>query len=415
MLFARRMRSLFESIMMSLDSIRSNKLRSILTCLGIIIGVATVIGMMSIVEGIDGIVGKELNRIGASSFMLQKYPELSISMDWRKYHKRKDLTLEDVDAIQRGCPSVDLVSPTVSFGGKTISGGGEKTDPNVGLVGTTSVYPSIHGVDFSEGRCFIPLEDTKPRNVAILGQDVVDRLFHYGSPLGRYIRVDNMRLRVIGVLEKRGTVFGESQDNMVVIPMTVMAKHFNLRRRIEINIKARADAPIGRAIDEVRALMRVRHKLKANEEDDFEIETRDSITKAWTNLTGSIFAAAIGIAGISLLVGGIGIMNIMLVSVRERTREIGIRKALGARRKDISRQFLIEAGSLSLLGGLLGVAFGVGGLKLTMHYTDKVPIIITTYSIVLALTFSFFVGVFFGVYPARKAAKLDPIDALRYE
>ncbi len=413
--FLRGMRSLFESIKMSLDSIRSNKLRSILTCLGIIIGVATVIGMMSIVEGIDGIVGQELNRIGASSFMLQKYPALQISMDWRKYRKRKNLTLQDVEAIKQGCPSVDMVAPTVSYGSKIISGAGEKTDPNVGLVGTTSIYPSIHGVDFSEGRSFIPLEDSRPRNVCILGQDVVKRLFHYGSPVGRYVHVDNMRLRVIGVLEERGTVFGESQDNMVVAPMSVIAKHYDTRGRIEINIKAKADVPIRQAIDEVRALMRVRHKLKTYEDDDFEIETRDSITKAWTNLTGSIFAAAIGIAGISLLVGGIGIMNIMLVSVRERTREIGIRKALGARRKDISRQFLIEAGSLSLLGGILGVAMGVGGLKLTLHYTDKVPIIITTYSIILALTFSFFVGVFFGVYPARKAAKLDPIEALRYE
>ncbi len=415
MLFSRRMRATFESVKMSLDSIRSNKLRSILTCLGIIIGVATVIGMMSIVAGIDGIVGKELNRIGASSFMLQKYPALQISMDWRKYRKRKDLTLADVEAIRQTCPSVDLAAPTTGFGGKIISGGGEKTDPNVMLVGTTSVYPSIHGVDFREGRSFIPLEDARPRNVCILGLDVVDRLFQYGSPVGRYVSVDNMRLRVIGVLDRRGSVFGESQDNMVVAPMSVVAKHYDTRGRIEINIKAKADVPIQQAIDEVVALMRVRHKLKTYEPDDFEIETRDSITKAWTNLTGSIFAAAIGIAGISLLVGGIGIMNIMLVSVRERTREIGVRKALGAQRKDISRQFLIEAGALAFLGGVLGVGLGVGGLKLTMHYTDKVPIIITTYSIVLALTFSFFVGVFFGVYPARKAAKLDPIEALRYE
>jgi len=409
-----RLRTLWENGRMALSSVRANAMRSLLTCLGIVIGVATVIGMLGIVAGINGMVTNELGRIGASSFFLQKYPAVRMS-SMREYRKRPNLTVEDARAIMATCPSVEMVSPEVGFRAQQARSGNNKTDPDVTLAGVTSSYSSIAGIHVEHGRNFTPLEDAGPRNVAILGQDVVDRLFPYGSPIGRFIRIGPYRLRVVGVLEQRGSMFGESQDNLVAIPLPTLLQRFDPEDNLEIAVKAKPDVPLEQAMNEVRAVMRVRHKLKLIDPDSFEIETKESLVSTWTNLTGAVFAAAIGIAAISLLVGGVGIMNIMLVSVKERTREIGVRKALGARPKDISRQFLIEASVLSLLGGLVGTALGVGGLKLVALLTDALPIEITGQSVVLALGFSVLVGISFGYFPARKAAALNPIDALRYE
>lgn len=409
-----RLRALWENTRMALSSVRANAMRSLLTCLGIVIGVATVIGMLGIVAGINSMVTKELGRIGASSFFLQKYPAVRMG-SMREYRKRPNLTVEDARAIVAACPSVELVSPEVAFRAQQARSGSNKTDPDVTLVGVTSAYSSISGIDVDQGRNFTPLEDAGPRNVAILGQDVVDRVFPYGSPLGQFVRVGPYRLQVVGVLEKRGSIFGESQDNLVAVPLPTVLRRFDPGDNLDIAVKAKSDASIRRAMSEVRSVMRVRHKLKLTDPDTFELETKESLVSAWANLTGAVFAAAVGIAGISLLVGGVGIMNIMLVSVKERTREIGIRKALGARPKDISRQFLIEASVLSLLGGLAGSLLGVGGLKLAALLTDALPVEITVDSVVLALGFSVLVGVCFGYFPARKAAKLNPIEALRYE
>lgn len=409
-----RLRTLWENARMALSSVRANAMRSLLTCLGIVIGVATVIGMLGIVAGINSMVTKELGRIGASSFFLQKYPAVRMG-SWREYRKRPNLTAEDAKAILLTCPSVEMVSPEVGFQAQQVRSGNNKTDPNVTLAGVTSAYSSIAGINVVQGRNFTPLEDQSPRNVAILGQDVVDRVFPYGSPIGRYVRVGPYRLRVVGVLERRGSIFGQSQDNLVAIPLPTLLQRFDPDDNLEIAIRARPDVPLRQAMNEVRAVMRVRHKLKLTDPDTFEIETRESLVSTWANLTGAVFAAAIGIAGISLLVGGVGIMNIMLVSVKERTREIGVRKALGARPKDISRQFLIEASVLSLIGGLAGTALGVGGLKLASALTDALPVQITPDSVAIALGFSVLVGISFGYFPARKAAKLNPIEALRYE
>ena len=408
-----RLRASWESGRMALGSVRANAMRSVLTCLGIVIGVATVIGMLGIVAGINGMVTQELGRLGASSFFLQKFPVMRMG-SMREYRKRPDLTMEDAKAILAACPSVEMVSPEVSFRAQQVRSGNNKTDPDVVLVGVTSSYASIAGVDVEHGRNFTPLEDAGPRNVAIVGQDVVDRVFPYGNPIGRYLRVGSYRLQVVGVLEKRGAIFGESQDNIVAMPLPTVLRRFDPGDNLAITVKAKPDVPLSKAMSEVRSLMRVRHKLKLTEKDTFEIETKESLVSTWTNLTGAVFAAAVGIAGISLLVGGVGIMNIMLVSVKERTREIGVRKALGARPRDISRQFLIEACVLSFLGGLVGVGLGVGGLQIAA-LTDVLPVAVELPSVGLALGFSVLVGVCFGYFPARRAAKLDPIEALRYE
>jgi len=411
----RRIR-LTENVKVALRALRANKLRAGLTSLGIIIGVATVIAMMTVVGGINDIVTSEFARLGANVFVLQKYPAISITMDWRKYNKRIDLKLEDARAIERACPAVDLVSPMVyRWSGERIRAEGRKTDPDVGVAAATDSYLTVSGMNLDLGRNFTPREVQAGTRVAVLGWDVVEELFPFGNPEGRYVRVRGDRFRVIGIVEKQGTMFGQSRDNFVAIPLGAFTRKWNIWDQLEIDIKAKEGVAVETAMDEVRAVMRVRHKLKLTEPDDFELVTRDSLMQSYNSLTGSIFIAAIGIAMISLLVGGIGIMNIMLVSVRERTREIGIRKALGARRRDISRQFLIEAVTLSLLGGVLGIGLAVGGLLLTGHFTDKLPMKFTADSILLAVGFALGIGVFFGVYPARKAAKLDPIEALRYE
>jgi len=408
--------SLMENIKVALRAIAAGKLRAILTSLGIIIGTTTVITMMSVVGGVNSIVEKEFSRLGTNVFTLTKYPAITITFDWNKFRKRKNLTLEDAEAIQRACPAVDLVSPMIyQWRGDTVRAEGRKTDPDVEVAATTESYLAVSGYDLDLGRNLTKQEVLSGTGVCIIGYDVLEEVFPYGNPLNRVLKLRSDRYRVIGVVERQGSMFGQSRDNFVAIPIGAYLRKWKVDDDLQVMIKVKKDQTLATAMEEVRALMRVRHKLKLTEKDDFEMDTRESLMRSYSSLTGSIFFAAIGIAMISLLVGGIGIMNIMLVSVRERTREIGVRKALGARKRDISRQFLIESVTLSSLGGLTGVLLSVGGLYLITQLTDALPVNFSLSPVILAVGFSFGVGVFFGVYPARKAAGLDPIESLRYE
>jgi len=404
-----------EYFRMAGTSLAAHKMRSILTTLGIIIGVATVIAMMSIINGVNGIVEGELDRIGANVFFLSKYPAVRISFDWRKYRKRPNITRMDAKGIIEKTDKVSLTSPQVYKMGYTVHAGDKSTDPNVSLLGGDEAFLRINGLSLKEGRFFLPQEVLAKRNVCILGTDVVERIFPFRSPIGRNVRVGADQFQVVGILEERGAIFGESQDNLVLVPIGNIVSRDEDFEDMSIAVQAAPGVSVPKAVDAVRSVMRIRHKLKPNDPDDFEINTRDSIMTSYQNMTGSIFVAAIGIAAISLLVGGIGIMNIMLVSVKERTREIGIRKSLGARRKDIRNQFLVEAVTLSVTGGVLGVLFAVGGLQITTAYYSSLPMKLEMSTIILAVVFSAFVGIFFGVWPARRAAAMDPIECLRYE
>ncbi|MDP8255012.1 MAG: ABC transporter permease [Candidatus Alcyoniella australis] len=409
--------SIWESIKVALEAIRAHKFRSSLTTLGVIIGVATVIAMMGVVGGVNAQVNRELGRIGASTFYVSKMPAIVISgTQWRDYAKRKDLLIEDAEAIKRACPDVSLVGPSLSLWGLRARGGVGQTDPNVSLAGITETYGEINNISIEIGRNLTAGDVDAARRVAIVGPDVAEKLFPNRPALGEQVTIFGGGYTIVGIAERQGEIFGQSQDMYVAVPISTLQRKVGRRHSdFTISVRAVSGERVNSAMDQVRGIMRARRKVPWGEPDDFEILTRDSIMTTWRALTGSVFAAAIGIAAISLLVGGIGIMNIMMVSVKERTKEIGIRKALGASQATVLMQFLIEAMSLSALGGVLGVILSVGGLKLAAHYYPSLPVHISLGPILLSFFFSLGVGLFFGVWPAYRAAHQDPIEALRYE
>jgi len=404
-----------ESFIMALSSLKAHKLRSILTTLGIIIGVTTVITMMSLTEGLKKSVEEELSVLGSDTFYVDKFPAIITSgKQWREYSRRKDLTYQDAQAIQEVCPSVKTVAADITlYPGEMIKYRGESTD-RVPIWGVTETYLQVYSYYVEWGRFITPTDVEHRRQVCVLGRDVVEKLFPYEDPLEKYVRSGPHRFLVVGVLEEKGSFMGGSQDNIVMIPLTTLQKLAGENFSVDIGVKPDNAGAMQRARDEVISLLRRRRGLAYNDPNDFEIHTQDSLMGVFNNITGAAFAVVIGVASISLLVGGIGIMNIMLVTVTERTREIGIRKALGAKRKDILWQFLVEAAALSAVGGTIGILLGflLGRL---VGAVSPLPSTVPLWSVILGLGFSTVVGMFFGIYPATKAARLDPIVALRYE
>jgi putative ABC transport system permease protein len=403
-----------ESIGVALGALRTNKLRSILTTLGIVIGVMTVIGMMTIIRGINATVEEQFEQIGTNTFFVQKYPAVQTRHTRERYRNRKDIKVEHALAIEERATLVARVSPEMFAWGQRVRYGGERTNADVFVIGSNLDWQIVNGRFVEKGRYFQDMDIRGGRSVCLIGKDIVETIFPFKDPLDQDIRVGPREFRIIGVLEERGSIFGQSQDNMVVIPYTTFQKVYGDRRDISITIQAKQTALLELTIDEVIGILRVERKVLPGMPNDFEVITRDSLTEAWQNLSGVVFAAAVGIAMISLLVGGIGIMNIMLVSVTERTREIGIRKSIGAKKRDILWQFIVEAIILSAVGGLLGILCGVGLGQLIGAITP-LPAAVPVWAVFVGLGFSSLVGLFFGIYPAAKAAKLDPIVALRFE
>jgi putative ABC transport system permease protein len=409
-----------EAVRIAVASLRANKLRSLLTVLGILIGVSSVIAVVAITEGLDRYMSDRVLQLGTKAFRLQRMPDIITSHEqWMEMMKRKRLDMEDLEAVKKACTLCSEVGAQVWTGSNVKRG--RTIQKNVGIAGVTENIARIGTVrELAAGRHIVQQDIEQASLVGVIGTDLVDAFFGTMEPIGKEIDVDGHPIKVVGVAEKKGIVFGESQDNFVWLPITTFQKLYGSRRSFSIQAEATTMGVFEAAQDQVRVAMRARRHLTYNKPDDFNIETGESIMELWQTMTRGIYVVTLVVTAISLLVGGIVVMNIMLVSVTERIREIGVRKALGARRGDILRQFLVESVVLSGFGGVLGVlgatAFSFGlatilGNMMSANFSAPVR----PWAVALALGVSSIVGLVAGIYPANRAAALDPVEALRNE
>jgi putative ABC transport system permease protein len=401
-----------EAVLIALSSLRANRLRSLLTLLGIVIGVMAVIAVVSIISGLNDYVEERVFNLGPDVLTLSRTsPVISSIDDWMENERRKNLTLVHMDAIRETCSNCRAVGAQVSSRGR-IKFGREYVDSQI--QGYTAEMPMILGKELQGGRFVTEYDVDHVRNVCVIGADVAATLFPFIDPIGKTVMIDERPFEVVGVGVKQGSVLGQSQDNWATIPISLHQKIWGSRRSVSISAKAVDEEHLPLAESEIRLTMRARRHLSYHAKDDFALNTNRNFLQIWANISRAFFAVTIGIASISLIVGGIVVMNIMLVSVTERTREIGIRKAMGARRHDILIQFLVESATLALVGGIIGVLMG-SAIALTVSSLSPLPASIKWWAVTLGLSVSTSVGLFFGIYPATKAANLDPIVALRYE
>ena len=414
-------RGFWENIRFALESIREHKLRAGLTTLGIVVGVTTVMGMVAIVAGFNNNVIGNLQAFGANRIEFQKYEESfgPGDSDWETQRKRRNLTMEDAAALRNALPEVLAVSALVGHTDAVLHIKHGNLEANLPYVlGVDEWYPQGTSYNVGHGRFFTSAEVAHSAPVVIVGADVKDAIFPLEDPIGKDITVDGVHYRVVGVLARKGEQFGWSPDNKVVLPFGTFRRQFPFRvleDGVNISVVPRRGEDIPKVVEKAVSVLRQRRKVPFNKPNDFGISTPDQLISQFKQITGGITGAMVFIAGLSLLIGGVGVMNIMLVSVTERTREIGVRKALGALRRDIIGQFLTEAVTLSSLGGALGVLIGIGIASLIKANVPALPAEIPIWSPIVGLVVSMGVGIFFGAYPAVKASRLDPIESLRYE
>ncbi len=399
-----------ETVRSSIRTLWSHKMRSALTMLGIVIGTGALVAVMSLVAGLNRTVAAQFQSVGTDIISVSRYPWVQVG-DQEEYQNRESITVEDSEAVGR-LASVGLVAPNIhtrrniSYEGNTV---------RFTLVsGTTPEYETIDNFEVDAGRFITGLDVDRRRNSVVIGSDIREELFELRDPIGKGVRIGGQRFTVVGVLKEKGDILGSSLDSLVLIPFTTFEKAFGHRRSVVIDCQPAEGVSMERTIDDIRQLMRVRRRVPRNEPDDFAINTQDDLTSFYNRLTGVLYLAMVGIVALALLVGGIGVMNVMLVSVAERTKEIGVRKAIGARRSDITTQFLVESIFLTFLGGIIGI-LGGGGLGFLVGKLTPLPAAVTPTAVALAAAFALVTGLLFGVYPASRAGRLRPIEALRYE
>ncbi len=407
--------TLKESLVMALSAIRANKLRSMLTLLGIVVGIFSVISVMTAMEALRNSIEEGMSDLGVNTFQIQKYPRGINRRRWFMYRNRKDITYDQALQVQQKTNLAEAVGLEVVTRGRTIFSKGRYTNPNVSVYGENLEALITNDWNVEEGRAFTAGDMELARPVVVLGRMVVEKLFDPGEvPVGKTIKIENGVYDVIGVFENKGSTLGGNQGNFVAMPLTTFFQKLGKGRSVNIMVKAASAEVYDDCLEQTRAILRVARNVPPGEEDDFGYFSNDSMIAEFNEVTLYVRIGVLVISSIALIAAGVGIMNIMLVSVTERTREIGIRKAIGARRSDLLLQFVLEAITLCQIGGFIGVVMGILGGNVVGLLLD-IPVVIPFDWAAIGFGACLLVGLIFGVYPAWKASTLDPIEALRYE
>ena len=403
---------LFEGSRIALGSLRANPLRTALTVSAVGIGVATLLAIVAIIQGLNASFARQLASLGTSTLNISRTPQISMGPTWWMYRNRKQLTVGQLQSIVNQSRFAAFVVPELNEESKDLSSR-QETASGVDVTGTLADFQRIGGYEVTEGRFITDADSDNERYVIVLGSQVAETLFPDRSPIGESVRLDSRPYRVVGVLARKGQLLGQSLDLVAFVPFKSFLSVYG-KRDFQIDVAVSDTQDLDKAEDEVTGILRRVRKVPPDKPDDFSVFRAEQLADTYRSLTGALYGVALAVGIITLIVGGIGIMNIMLVSVRERTREIGVRRALGARRSTIVIQFLLEASAVSALGGVLGTAVGLGLAKLVAAVTS-LSAAVQPLTVVAGVGFAALVGLVFGIWPAARAAQLDPVEALRHE